>query len=134
MHAFKNNTQVYYYKYTTLYLLFLCQGTVVLGVNTCFVSINSEVARVCIPGLPLIFRRAHPSALAKRIYFGRRKRIGQKPAISMWTVKTQERRGEEEEPAGERGMVTRNENFGSCRTRLNGERRLMERHGEKKSN
>ena len=86
----------------------ICQGTVVLGVNTCFVSNNSEVARVCIPGLPLIFRRAHPSALAKRIYSGRRKHIGQKPAISMWTMKTQEWWGEEEELAGERGMVTRN--------------------------
>ena len=46
-------------------------------------------------------------------------------------AKMRERRGEEEKLAGERGMVTRNEKFGSCRTRLNGERRLMERHGEK---
>ena len=36
-----------------------------------------------------------------------------------------------DEPAGERGMDTRKA-FGQLRRRLNGERRLKERHGEKK--
>ena len=45
-------------------------------------------------------------------------------------MKTRERREEEEEPAGVPGMVTRKA-FGSFRRRLNGERRLKERHGEK---
>ena len=38
-----------------------------------------------------------------------------------------------DDPAGERGMNTRKA-FGSFRRRLNGERRLKERHGEKNCN
>ena len=45
-------------------------------------------------------------------------------------MKTRERQEKEEEPAGVPGMVTRKA-FGLFRRRLNGERRLKERHGEK---
>ena len=55
-------------------------------------------------------RRAHPSALSEmNLLFRRQKRIGR--TIAMWNVKTRERDllTEEEEPAGESGMDTRND-------------------------
>ena len=67
------------------------------------------------PGSSLIFRRAHPSALSETNLFQETKTYRPKQVISMWNVKTRERRGEEEEPAGERGNGYE-KRFGSLKT------------------
>ena len=95
------------------------QGTVVLGVNTRLVVLTRMCWRFESRPFLLFFVGHTRQPLAKRKKFRETKTYRQDDM--MWNVKTRGRRGEEEEPAGERGEKEKGlVKNGSFRRRFNG--------------